>query len=295
MRSAMARILGEPLVQFLAIGAVIVAVAMLVDRPPPPAGNERIVVDGARIAELENLAARTWQRQPTEADLARLVEAYVREEILSREARKLGLDQDDSIIRQRLAQKMTFLMEPPPGASEASDEALEAFLAQNIARYRDEPRIAFQQVYLSPQIHKGALDDDAAAILAALRQGADPAALADPTQLPATVDETAIGNVRRVFGPDFAKALMALPEGTWSGPVPSPFGSHLVRIASHREPPEPTLASVRAAVERDYRLERQKAHVEERYRTLRARYDVVIDTGAADDAAEAPATPDAGG
>lgn len=275
----LARLAAEPLVQFLLIGALVVAATAYFGRgalPPAPAA-ETIRVDADRIAQLRTLVARSWQREPTADELDRVIEAYVREEIFAREARKLGLDEDDSIIRQRLAQKMEFLFEPPPGSLTPTDAELTNHLEENIARYREEPRIAFTQVFLSPDEHGAALAEDAAAIRAALENGADPAALADPTKLPATVAETAIGNVRRVFGPDFTRTLMDLPENAWEGPVTSPFGAHLVRVTARQTPPEPTLETVREAVERDYLLERRQAEIDDRYAELRATYDVVID------------------
>ena len=271
------RIVREPLVQFLAIGAVIVALASARGTQDPAPAAERVLVDAALVAQLEDLVAQNWRRAPTREDMDRVIAAYVREEILAREALKLGLDEDDSIIRQRLAQKMEFLLEPPPGALDTTDEVLETYLAQNLARYQPEPRVAFTQVYLSPEEHGAALRDDAAAIRAALDNGADPAALSDQTLLPREVSDTALGNVARIFGADFAAAVMALPEGSWSELVNSAYGAHLVRVSSRRVPPEPTLDDVREAVTRDLRAQTQKDYIDSRYRALRDTYEVVIE------------------
>lgn len=282
------RIVREPLVQFLAIGAVVVALASTSGERIPAPAADRVVVDAARIAQLEELVTQNWRRTPTPADMDRVIDAYVREEILSREALKLGLDEDDSIIRQRLAQKMEFLLEPPPGALDASDEVLETYLARNLARYQPEPRVAFTQVYLSPDEHGAALRDDAAAIRAALGDGADPAALSDQTLLPREVSDTALGNVARIFGAEFAAAVMELPEGTWSELVSSPYGAHLVRVSSRRIPPEPTLDDVREAVTRDHRAQTQEDYIDARYRALRDTYDVVIERPGPQDGAPEP-------
>ncbi|GAB5375669.1 MAG: peptidylprolyl isomerase [Acuticoccus sp.] len=276
----MRAILREPLVQFLAIGAVVVALAQVFDGPSVPTvpGDARVIrLDAAQVAQLETLAARTWQRQPTADELTRLIDATVREEALAREARALGLAEDDTVIRQRLAQKMEFLLEPPADAITADDAALQAHLAANMARYRPEPRIALRQIFLSPETHGAALADDAAAIRAALANGADPAALTDPTLLPLEVGETALGNVRRVFGPDFARSVMALPQDVWSEPVESPYGVHLVHIDSRDIPAEPTLADVREAVERDYLLDRRQAAVDAAIDEIVARFTVEIE------------------
>lgn len=282
------RLAREPLVQFLVIGALVVGLASMRAQRAPAPDRARIVVEAELIAQLEDLVERNWRRTPTAADMERVIEAYVREEILAREALKLGLDEDDFIIRQRLAQKMEFLLEPPPAALEASEEALAAHLADNVARYQSEPRVAFTQVYLSPEVHGAAMADDAAAIRAALQNGADPAALSDPTLLPGEVEETALGNVQRIFGADFAEAVMDLPEGAWSEPITSAYGSHLVRVASRSVPPAPTLERVREAVARDLRAQTQEDYIDARYGELRAAYDVVIEPAKAEPPASEP-------
>ncbi len=50
-------------------------------------------------------------RPPTGRELRRLIDEAVRDEILYREALRLSLDRDDPIVRRRLAQKMTFMLE----------------------------------------------------------------------------------------------------------------------------------------------------------------------------------------
>ena len=66
------------------------------------------------------LAAATWiggslflviVLVPTTRELDGLIEDYIQEEIMYREAMAMGLDRDDAIIRRRLRQKMEFLSE----------------------------------------------------------------------------------------------------------------------------------------------------------------------------------------
>ena len=73
-------------------------------------------------------SARVWQRPPTAEELKGLIDDHVKEEILSREAIKLGLDQNDTIIRRRLRQKMEFLAEDFAATAEPTDAELEAYL-----------------------------------------------------------------------------------------------------------------------------------------------------------------------
>ena len=84
-----------------------------------------------RVPQIVEIFTRTWQRPPTEGELSGLIDSFVKEEVFYREGRKLGLDQDDTIVRRRLQQKMEFMIEPDEAALTAGPGELEAFLASN--------------------------------------------------------------------------------------------------------------------------------------------------------------------
>ena len=75
--------------------------------------------------------ANQWQRTPTDDELHRLVSSLLEEELLAREAKTLGLDQNDTIVRRRLAQKLTFLVDDTSRVAEPSDEDLRQFYDTN--------------------------------------------------------------------------------------------------------------------------------------------------------------------
>ena len=120
----MKKLLKDPLLHFLLIGAALFLVFGLIKGP---AGNEenRIVITGGDIESLQANFARTWQRPPTESELAGLIEDKVRDEIAYREAVAMGLDQDDAVIRRRLRMKMELLVEDIAGLSSPTDEELQ--------------------------------------------------------------------------------------------------------------------------------------------------------------------------
>ena len=107
------RLIAEPLVQFVVVGGVIFAAWLALRRPGTPSTEpETIVVPAGEIAHIAGIFERTWQRPPTPDEMRGLLDAFVKEEVYSREGRKLGLDQDDIVIRRRLQQKMEFYIEP---------------------------------------------------------------------------------------------------------------------------------------------------------------------------------------
>ena len=79
---------------------------------------------------------------------------YVEEELLYREAKSLGLEEGDDVIRQRLVQKMNFLIEDLADTSGTpSDAELEEYLKKNQAQYVIEPSVTFTHVFADSSVH----------------------------------------------------------------------------------------------------------------------------------------------
>ena len=99
----------EPLLHFLIIGALVFVLFSIVNKEEDVVSDNRIVVSTSEIERLSNIWSKKWNRPPTESELNGLVESYIKEEVYYREALALGLDQNDTILRRRLMQKMEFL------------------------------------------------------------------------------------------------------------------------------------------------------------------------------------------
>lgn len=275
------RLLREPLVHFLAIGAVLVAVTTWLDGDPS-SGKDRIEIGSGEVESLALLFQRTWQRPPTRAELDGLIEARVREEVLYREALKLGLDRGDTVVRRRLQQKMEFVGDEL-AAVEPSDAELQAFLAANAARFREPERWSFRQVLVASEGGDGRRR--AEAILASLRDGeADPGTAGDPTLLEPYHENLTARDVAGVLGEEFAGALGGLPVGLWAGPVRSPYGLHLVEVVTHVSARDPALTKMRPEVSREWQAERSARAKEKLYVRLRAGYDIKVELPPALDA-----------
>ncbi len=289
MVKSISRILSEPVVQFLLIGAATFGAYLYLDRAPPEPPREIVQVGAGRIAQISEIFARTWQRPPTELELQSLVEAFVKEEIYYREGRKLGLDQDDTIFRRRLQQKMEFLVEPDEQEMTPDDGELAAWLEKNRLNYVVPYRASFRQVYFDPARRDGEAMIDARAVLSSLDEG-DVAYgnldFGDATMLPQSMTLSGRRQIESVFGPKFAAALETLPPGAWSGPVQSDFGVHLVLLDEFELERQPGLDEIREIVLRDWRDERRRKIAEQRYQTIKENYEVIVEwpQGAAEEA-----------
>ena len=139
----------EPLVHFLVLGALLFGLFALVNNEASSKSPNRIEITSADVDRLQERWTKQWNRPPTETELKSLIEAYLREEILYREALALGLDQNDTIIRRRLAQKMEFLFEDLADQVEPTDEELKRYFDRNRDQYRLPARFSFAHVYFS--------------------------------------------------------------------------------------------------------------------------------------------------
>ncbi|MBN8509797.1 MAG: peptidyl-prolyl cis-trans isomerase [Burkholderiales bacterium] len=273
-----ARLLREPLLQFLLLGALLfVAFDLVGGKRSASAGT--VVVDEQVVAAIGERFAATWQRPPTADELQGLVEQWVRDEIAYREGLALGLDRDDTIVRRRVRQKLDVLAEESVRAAPPTDAELQAFLAAQPGRYAAPPAIAFEQVVV--EVPPGAAADAALQRARARLDAGEPAAAVSASRLlPVQLPATPLDLVARRFGTGFAEALDQLPPGAWQGPVRSGYGLHLVRVAERVPGRAPTLDEVRTAVARDFEKERRDRAAEAFYRQLRSRYEVRIETGA---------------
>jgi PPIC-type PPIASE domain len=270
----------EPLVHFLLLGAALFALdAWFRPAPDTTVGGE-IVVGEARIRNLAQNFRRTWQRTPTRAELDGLVQDYIREEVLYREALALGLDRDDAVIRRRLRQKVEFISDEAAALATPTDRQLADYLAAHADQFQVAPRATFSQVYLDPRKRVKTLDGDAKRLLDELNRAgasAQPEKLSDRLMLlePHYTDVSKF-EVARIFGAAFADALFEEPSGRWLGPIASGYGAHLVHLESKTPGGTAALADVRPIVEREWQNARRKELGEAFYERLRSKYRVTV-------------------
>jgi len=272
------RLLREPLLHFLLLGALLFLAYGWLNRAGLAAPDE-IVVSQSQVEGLVMQFERVWQRSPTADERQALIDSWVRDEVFYREALAMGLEQDDPVVRRRLSQKVQFILDTGSESAAPTDAELQAWLDAHADRYRVEPTYSLRQVYFDPARH----GDGIAAALAkgqrALTSGN--VSVGDPTMLPAELAGRA-ADVERQFGAEFEQALRTLPVGGWQGPVRSAFGLHLVELTARTDAREASLAEARPEVARDLMEARTESAQKALYENLRAKYEIRIE-------AEAPA------
>ncbi|WP_281996143.1 peptidylprolyl isomerase [Ruegeria faecimaris] len=267
------RILKEPLFHFFLIGAAIFIWFQIV-APENETVEDfvTITIDENDIALLSDQFEARWKRRPSGAELQALTDATIREEVLVREARKLGLDRGDSVIRSRLSQKMDFLTEAIATSVVPEDEDLEAFLQNNSERYAAPSKLAFIQVFIGEEPNKAEIEG----VLAALRAGDEVSDVGASTLLPASMPLTATRVIDSVFGSGFSKGLTTLDKGQWAGPIQSGYGVHLVQVQDIEPSQIPPLSEIHDAVLRDWRRVMSEDLAQAQYEILAANYEIIV-------------------
>ena len=270
--STLRRVVREPLLHFLLIGAGLFGAYGLASDPQSgTADDTTIVVSKGRVEQLSTIFEKTWQRPPTDEEFKGLVDDFVLEEITYRQAKAMGIDRDDTVIRRRLRQKFEFLTDDMASA-EPTDAELQAYLVANPDSFRRGGTSTFQQVYINPE------RPDAKAFvakeLAALKAGGE---AHGNGLIPASFDRATSRTIDGTFGAGFSTKLDPLPLGEWLGPIESGLGLHLVRIDAREGGSLPELSTIRPLVEREWayarRLENRRA-LNER---LLAGYTVIVE------------------
>ncbi len=273
-RGRLRRWRSEPVFHFLVLGAALFALHRLV---APPGVTRRIVLPEPVIRGLRQDHLRRYGTLPTASEEAALIQRFIDDEVLYREALALGLDRGDIIVRRRLVQKMEFLTEDMEPIPEPRDDELEAYLDAHLERYAVADRVALSQVFASNDHHPEDVSVRAARLRAQLVAGADPSRLGDPflrgRDFPLKTERELGG----IFGTAFAARIMSLPVGSWSEPIASTYGLHVVQVTQHAPARRPSLAEVRAAVRRDWQEEQRAAANRAALARLRQRYDIRVE------------------
>ena len=284
--------LKEPLVHFLAAGLALFALFGIVNRNDEDSHPNVITVDQEALLTFiqyrikafnPDLAAKKLDAL-SQQELQRLIDDYVREEVLHREALALGLDDDDYIIRRRLVQKLEFITEGFAEAGADLDEAaVQRYFDANKADYYVEPYVTFTHVFFQtedrPREQARALAEEE---LQKLNRNGVPFSEApqhgDRFLYHVNYVERTPDYVGSHFGPAMARELFELEpnEFVWRGPFDSAYGVHVVLLTTNEPGREPELAEIEGRVREDARRARIREETEAAIADVVDAYDVRV-------------------
>ena len=266
------RFIRDPLFVFIVVGILLFAVDSVRQQEST---DSNIVVSKNDIQRLHDQWLSQMGSAPTPGELDGLINSYIREEIFVREARKLGLERDDVIIRRRLAQKLQFVVEDRALLETPSDSALRGYFDRHKQRYEIAERLTFSHVFFSPERRDDA-NKDAIKQLTSIHDG-NWRELGDSFMLRRTYTQATSTEIRRDFGSRFMTSLSSLPVGTWRGPIVSGYGQHLVKLTQRNPARESSFDEAIERVQNDFNLERRNEANETELNAMRKNYRVEIE------------------
>ena len=289
----MRKLLKEPLVHFLAAGLGLFVMFGIATRDSPNANQDVIVVD--RDALLEFVQYRIKAFNPdlaekkllglSEEELERLIDDYVREEVLYREALGLGLDEDDYVIRRRLVQKLEFITEGFAESSVGEDPAaVQRYFETHEEDYYVEPYVTFTHVFFDSEDRpREEARARAEKELVELNRHSTPFSDApkhgDRFLYHVNYVERTPEYVASHFGVEMAKAIFELEPNdlVWRGPYESPYGVHLVLLITNEPGRKPELGEIEGRVLEDWRRSVIRERTESAIDDVIGGYDVRVE------------------
>ena len=272
----MKKLLKEPLVHFLLIGCSLFVLYGLVNKKTD--SKDTILINDFDVSNIIASWEMQWKRLPTEQELQNLIDLNIKQEIFYQEALKMNLDHNDEIIKRRLAQKMQFLSNDIASVFEPTEEDLQSYLDKNIEKYLTPYTYSLYQITFSPDNRNDPFNDASVVLNENLNASFDEMkSKGDNLPISYQFTNASASDLALKLGSKFPEALKDLTINTWTGPIPSGFGFHLVYITDIIEPRQPMLDDIRKTVIRDYEYDFQKEIDERIYQDLKKQYDIQID------------------
>jgi peptidyl-prolyl cis-trans isomerase C len=274
-RYSLRKIVHEPLVHFLLLGVLIFAASAIVNKHREDAAR-RIVIDENLVMHFVTLYEAQMGAIPSKSQLDAMIEGYIREEVQFREAKRMGLDNDDQIVRRRMASKFDFLQRDLVAVPDPSGEELRRYYESHQKDFLQSASVTFTHIYFSPD-HGGDLEAHSRAEQALAKLQSE-----SVTRAPGLGDRFALqtdyAGVARLdlvqqFGDKpIVESLFTNPVNRWSGPVRSGYGWHLIYVSHREEAKVPPLNEIQNKVRMAYMDAAKEKANQEKYDALQKQY-----------------------
>lgn len=270
----------EPLIHFFILGLAVFGLHAALDRKPEATVNDPYLVEvsSADIEWMRTIFKKRMGRGPTVQDLRGQVSQLIREQILSREAVAMGIDEGDIVVRRRLAQKMEFLFKDLSAMTEPTEDDLRKYYFENRRKYEASPQVTFTQVYFS--VENRGVEGAKQAAQALIKEDGDPyrvPALGDASILSPGCRQCSEIEIRNRFGTDFAEAVKNLKPGLWNGPVKSAYGFHAIYIHERQDTKLAKFRDIIDRIKNDWVSAKREEYTRRVYGEIRSRYRVLVE------------------
>jgi hypothetical protein len=273
--------LSNPIVHFFVLGAAIFGLHAALNIGEKEKNPWLVEVTSADIKWMRTVWSKQMQREPTAQELQNMIDSFIREEILYREAVAMGLNERNSTIRRLLAQKMEVMFKDLAEINTPTDDELQAYFKDHGEQYILPTRVSYTHIYFNADRRGKKAETDAKRVLEKLkadnRDPSDTLDLGDPFLLSSNFLQQSLNEVAREFGGLFAQKIISLQPDQWYGPVESAYGIHLVYIHERINSRMPELKEVREKVAMDLLNTRKNELNQKAYDAIRSRYKLLVE------------------
>lgn len=280
----------EPLVYFLVVGLMLFVVFDILPRSPADDARSIIVTSEEllplimfRNQRLRQDDAGEFLLNMPEENRQKLIEDYVKEEVLYREAIALGLNENNYTARRRLISQLEYINQGFIYESlTLTDQDLQDHYDENKDRYFVAPQITFTHVYFSAETAGvEAAEQSARGKLAELNDSSVAFHLAATHSEHFLYHRNYVNKeaeeVASHFGDQFASRVFAFDvSDVWQGPIASSYGSHLILLSSSKPGYYPALQEVQARVADDVTRIKVAEELARFYQEVRSTYDIEV-------------------
>jgi peptidyl-prolyl cis-trans isomerase C len=238
-------------------------VARAADEDPVVARVNGVDIRQSDLAFAEEEIGGNMPTIPPEQKRDYLVNYLVDVIVLSQAAEKQKLGDRPDVKRRLAFDHNRLLMESllqDSGKSALSDEAERKVYDEAVKQVKNEEEVHARHILVPTE-------DEAKAILAQLKGGADFAALAkEKSKDPGAAEGGDLGYfTKEQMVPEFAEVAFKLGKGQLSDPVKTQFGWHIIKVEDKRTRPTPTFEQVKPQIE-NYVAHRAQAEMVENLR-----------------------------
>ncbi len=286
------RFIREPLVHFVFLGGLVFAAYALVNNGRL---NEKMTIhvsesDIDRLIALYKVESGT---EPSQRLIEGLIQDYILDMVLVREARSLGLDQGDIVIQRRLSQIMNFMISDMYENPTPTEAELSNWYRQNKKQFVEPEKFSFRHIFFAKQDDSkienalNRLRTPPSASEVKVEESIGPASdqsnnwrkLGEPFMLQREYSNLPTLEIHRIFGNDFTQQLTELMSNLneWQGPIESAVGVHLVQPIAHKLAYQPTLNEVRSKVIAAWQEHIQQTRTQKALNAIVGKYTVIID------------------
>lgn len=274
----MQKLYQEPLLHFLILGILLFYISSY-GMKPINSDNKTIIIDKAIHSELVNSFERQHHKKPNKKELNNILENYIENEILYREALFIDLDKDEPLIKEILIDKFKYISNDSINMENLSSEVLHKYYIKNLKEFKNDfyKKISFKHVYFNPKYHKNTLSQ-AKLFLESIRNNKDTKDSnieSDIFYAGSQFENYSENKLNTVFSHSFIKQLWDIPLHKWSEPIKSGFGTHIVFV-KERIIRKKTFHELKNKIKNLYILDKNHFSYKNFYNKIRTKYTIII-------------------